>query len=322
MSNLHAFGEGVSLERDTRLLVRLAFFHGKRYRQSDKPMCSDMIASMREGPPSMLIDAFIKRSILRLVEGCGYVVIKRSAFEAQQGVSPPQLALCVPAAIPAEAISAGVESQQSSNQSQELSESSKQEAELMRIAKSVVETQVEGDIVDCGLGVARNLEIFAEVFVKLGDFSRNLRLLDTTVDPSHSAARVLPLWGGHGERLHRSETLAAVMVSQDDLKPFSGSLYDKGYPESQIVSEFIMSDRQIRRCIPEKIAVLLLSGDCYQTNVVSWGLLLPAVSRNGIVIIDRDPFCPRMGQLAPLIEEAMPDFRFKKVCESLWIGAV
>ena len=196
------------------------------------------------------------------------------------------------------------------------------EAELSRAVKLIIDTQIVGDIVDCGSGDARNLEILAAALVGLGDVSRRLILLDTTVDPAHRAGSVLPLWGSRGDQLWREATVA-MKSSEVTSEPLPAMLLASGYPLTRITVVRDVSDRQIKRCLPDKIAMLILTGDTYKANVVTQERLMPSVSGNGIIVVARNPF--EVGfpsALSRLIKTVLPDICFRQAGKSLWIGSV
>lgn len=254
----------------------------------------------------MSIGSYFKRPVLRLVESLGYVILKRNASDTFLEPHPSELHPVEPINSP----------DQDGDREREC------EAELSRVAKFITDTQVVGDIVDCGSGDARNLGILAAALVGLGDVSRRLILLDTTVDPAHRAGSVLPLWGSRGDQLWREATVA-MKSSEVTSEPLPAMLLASGYPLTRITVVKDVSDRQIKRCLPDRIAMLILTCDTYKANVITQERLMPSVSKDGIIVVVRNPF--EVGfpsSLSRRIETVLPDICFKQAGESLWIGSV
>ena len=196
--------------------------------------------------------------------------------------------------------------------SPDLEEDAKNQTALRGIAKRLVEANSSGDIVDCGLGRTDYLRIIIEELVYHRDCARMVRLIDTTVDPSHSFNDTLPSWGNTS--YYQTKLLDKKIKSRERKMHFPRMFSESGYPSDLIQMEFIVSDAQIKKYCPEKIALLILSGDNYPLNALCKAHLIPAVRSNGILIIDRDPVA------MSLIELGAPNFRFDKVGPSLWIG--
>ena len=241
--------------------------------------------------------AFIRSKIRQFIASQGYVVLRKSQFEAGH--------------LGKDQIDKKSFSASRHVMSPDLEEDAKNQAALRGIAKRLVEANSSGDIVDCGLGRTDYLIIIEEL-VYHRDCARMVRLIDTTVDPSHSFNDTLPSWGNTS--YYQTKLLDKKIKSRERKMHFPRMFSESGYPSDLIQMEFIVSDAQIKKYCPEKIALLILSGDNYPLNALCKAHLIPAVRSNGILIIDRDPVA------MSLIELGAPNFRFDKVGPSLWIG--
>jgi hypothetical protein len=159
---------------------------------------------------------------------------------------------------------------------------------LAYAVRHVVSQNVEGDIVECGVWRGGSMAAVARTLVSLDNFERHLYLFDTFEGMPPPGAIDVNFVGEVAEDLYRKrngrgggsdwcraseETVARVMRAC-------------GYDESKIhlvkgrVEETIPSEA------PERIAILRLDTDWYESTLHELEHLFPRLARGGVVIID------------------------------------
>lgn len=165
-------------------------------------------------------------------------------------------------------------------------------AQLLRAVRYLVDNQIEGSFVECGVfrgasivGMIRMLMSYGDIMV---EFNRHIYLYDTfegmprpePIDKFHSARE--------GEDLARWEACRIgegsdwVRSSMDEVK---GNLQALGY-RGQL--HFIpgMVEKTIPQVMPDSIALLRLDTDFYSSTKHELEHLYPRVVSGGVVIVD------------------------------------
>jgi O-methyltransferase len=160
---------------------------------------------------------------------------------------------------------------------------------LYGATRHVVETNVPGDFVECGVWRGGSVMLMAHTLVRLGRTDRTLWLYDTFAGmTAPSELDVQSLSGASAASI-----LAEHPRSSDD--PFWGiaardvverNLASTGYPSERI--RFIEGDvlDTIPRFVPDAIALLRIDTDWYASTRHELEHLYPRVPRGGVVIID------------------------------------
>lgn len=159
---------------------------------------------------------------------------------------------------------------------------------LAEAVRHVVRQNVEGDIVECGVWRGGSMAAVARTLVSLGDFERSLYLFDTFEGMPPPGALDVNFEGEVAEDLYRErngrgggsdwcraseETVARVMAAC-------------GYDESKIHLVKGRVEETIPSKAPERIAILRLDTDWYESTLHELEHLFPRLSRGGVVIID------------------------------------
>jgi O-methyltransferase len=160
---------------------------------------------------------------------------------------------------------------------------------LYTATRYLVENEVPGDFVECGVWRGGSVMLIALTLLRLGSTDRALWLYDTFDGMPPPSAEDVQEMSGHAA----SEILAEHDKSADD--PFWGiaprtiveeNLRRTGYPSDRI--RFIEGD--VRTTIPsqapEQIALLRLDTDWYASTRHELEHLYPRVADGGVLIVD------------------------------------
>ncbi|MDF0497952.1 TylF/MycF/NovP-related O-methyltransferase [Bradyrhizobium yuanmingense] len=152
----------------------------------------------------------------------------------------------------------------------------------------VVSSGIEGDIVECGVWRGGTSMLGALTLLGRGETSRKIWLYDTfagmtepdDVDVSPwSATSAGRLWRANMALGHNKWCFAP-------LEDVQRNLLSTGYPAEKI--EFVKGDvaeTLLHKC-PEKIAVLRLDTDWYESTKIEMEVLFPKLVRGGVILID------------------------------------
>jgi hypothetical protein len=160
---------------------------------------------------------------------------------------------------------------------------------LYGATRYIVDNEIEGDFVECGVWRGGSMMLVALTLLRLGRSDRELWLYDTfTGMTPPSADDVQEMTGARA-----GDILAQRGKSHDD--PFWGiapravveqNLRDTGYPRERI--HFIEGDvlTTLPAHAPERIALLRLDTDWYASTRHELATLYPRVEPGGVTIID------------------------------------
>jgi hypothetical protein len=151
---------------------------------------------------------------------------------------------------------------------------------LRAAARYLRDSEVAGDIVDCGNGLGETLIVLGAALVQLGDTSRRLVLFDTTADPLHRAERELELWGSDRDLLAKPGR-----PKVDKPEPPPADIEVTGYPRDNI--DIMRYPREPIAC-SRPIAFLGLTTASYDANRTAIATFLPHLARGGVVGVESD----------------------------------
>jgi len=159
-------------------------------------------------------------------------------------------------------------------------------ASLLGAVDHIVKHRIPGDIVECGVWRGGSMMLVALALMARGDTSRHLYLFDTFEGMSEPTAEDKGLSGESAEaqlaRTDRDHPLWAV-ASLEDVK---ANLAATGYPADKIHYVKGKVEDTIPQTIPQRIALLRLDTDWYESTKHELKHLYPLLSRHGLLIID------------------------------------
>jgi hypothetical protein len=152
----------------------------------------------------------------------------------------------------------------------------------------IIQNQIPGDIVECGVWRGGSMMVVARALMKLGVTDRNLWLFDTFDGMSEPTTADVSLGSGEkaAELMAKSDKETSgvwAFASLDDVKR---NLRSTGYPENRV--RFIEGkvEDTIPGQSPAEISLLRLDTDWYESTRHELVNLYPRLSLGGVLIID------------------------------------
>lgn len=159
---------------------------------------------------------------------------------------------------------------------------------LCEAVKYVQAKRIEGDIVECGVWKGGSMMAVAETLLQTGGMNRDLYLFDTFEGMSPPTENDVDIAGATAKSLldrsdkEKDETVWCN-ASLDVVKEALGST---GYPGEKVHFIKGMVEQTIPNFVPEKIALLRLDTDWYESTKHEMEHLFPRLSKGGVLIID------------------------------------
>jgi len=159
---------------------------------------------------------------------------------------------------------------------------------LYHATKYVIENDIEGDIVECGVWKGGSTMLSADMLVEKKLFDRKLYLYDTYEGMSKPTDK--DLYHGFQQKALKDwesrQTDTHNTWCYSPIEEVKTNLLSTGYPEEKI--EFVKGkvEDTIPGTIPKKISILHLDTDWYESTYHELIHLFPLISKNGVLIID------------------------------------
>jgi O-methyltransferase len=158
---------------------------------------------------------------------------------------------------------------------------------LNEAVKYVIENNIEGDFVECGVWKGGSTLAVALTLEKLGITNRNLYLYDTfdgssgvtEVDVDLNNESALELMKTHDKEKHAIWSYSGI----DEVKR---TMMQSKYPADKIIYVKGMVEDTLPQSNHEKIALLRLDTDWYQSTRAEMEILYPKLVPGGVLIID------------------------------------
>jgi hypothetical protein len=159
---------------------------------------------------------------------------------------------------------------------------------LYQAVRHVHEAGVEGDVVECGVWRGGSAMLAAATLRQLGDTERRIWLYDTfegmnepgEEDIDHAGVRVTDVWDEH-----RSDAASPLLclASLDDVRT---NLASTAYPREGVVYVEGKVEDTLPDAAPERIALLRLDTDWYESTRHELVHLYPRLVPGGVLILD------------------------------------
>jgi hypothetical protein len=158
---------------------------------------------------------------------------------------------------------------------------------LYHAVRHLVEHRIPGDLVECGVWKGGSAMLCALALAELGDTSRSLYLYDTyggmaepdARDVSHDGEAATRIWAESRRDGH-------VEWCFSPLDEVRRNLASTGYPAERLFFVQGRVEETIPGTAPERIALLRLDTDWYESTRHELEHLYPRVSPHGLVIVD------------------------------------
>lgn len=159
---------------------------------------------------------------------------------------------------------------------------------LCEAVKYIHEKNIEGDIVECGVWKGGSMMAVAETLLRSGDTSRNLYLFDTFEGMAPPTDKDVDIAGVTAESLlEQSDKMKDDSVwCRATLEMVKSAVNSIGYPGEKIHFVKGMVEQTIPLNAPDKIALLRLDTDWYESTKHEMEHLFPRLSIGGVLIID------------------------------------
>lgn len=160
---------------------------------------------------------------------------------------------------------------------------------LIQAVRYLESNRIAGDIVECGVWRGGSMMLAAQTLMELGSAERSIYLYDTfdgmpppghaDVHPSGKAASAVL-----AADLPEKETSHVWAIAAEET--VRRNLQRTGYPEDRLHFVRGRVEKTIPGVVPERIALLRLDTDWYESTAHELRHLYPRVSPGGVVIID------------------------------------
>jgi hypothetical protein len=158
---------------------------------------------------------------------------------------------------------------------------------LRRAVEYVVENEIPGDIVECGVWRGGSMMAVALTLLRLNARPRRLFLFDTFQGMTPP---------GKQDRSYRNESASALLAGADPrtsqvwgvagLENVKSAMRSTGYDEDRLIFVAGKVEETLPAAAPEKIALLRLDTDWYESTYHELVCLYPRLTVGGVLIID------------------------------------
>jgi O-methyltransferase len=155
---------------------------------------------------------------------------------------------------------------------------------LIQAVRYISEHGIPGSIVECGVWRGGSMAAAARTLLQRRDVSRDLYLYDTFEGMPDAKAEDVDYSGISAAEIMRENP--GVRCTDAPLELVRDVIYATGYPQEKIHLIQGRVEETIPRTIPEKIAVLRLDTDWYESIRHELVHLFPRLSKAGVLIID------------------------------------
>jgi len=160
---------------------------------------------------------------------------------------------------------------------------------LYKSVEYIVRNNIRGDMMEHGVWRGGSMMLVAKTLMLLGDTSRNLYLFDTYEGhPKPDAQKDVDMWGNvaYNEWVNyrkTDETSDWALVTIDEVR---ANILSTGYPEDKIKLVKGMVEKTACLNVPDKLALLRLDTDWYESSRVGLTTFWPVLTHLGVLIID------------------------------------
>lgn len=159
-------------------------------------------------------------------------------------------------------------------------------ASTLEAVRHVCRADVPGDIVECGVWRGGNMLLAATTLKSLGDTARDIYLYDTFEGMTAPSEMDRDYLGTPAQALLKREVRGAGVWCEASLEDVQRTMGLSSYPAERIHYVRGPVEQTIPGAAPEKIAVLRLDTDWFESTRHEMEHLFPRLSPGGILIID------------------------------------
>jgi O-methyltransferase len=158
---------------------------------------------------------------------------------------------------------------------------------LRQALMHVVQHEIPGDIVECGVWKGGSMMAAARTLQELGAIERNLHLFDTFDGMPEPGEKDVCFSGeSAAELMSRSDQKSSLVWAYSAFEEVNRNLLSTGYPAERISFVKGKVEETIPTSAPAQIALLRLDTDWYESTYHELVHLYPRLSSGGVLIID------------------------------------
>ena len=159
---------------------------------------------------------------------------------------------------------------------------------LYKAIEYIINSKIEGDIVECGVWKGGSLMLSAYTLLKIGETGRKIYLYDTYKGMSAPTDRDVMLANKYPaqkvwEKYQDEDHNKWCYVSVEEVKT---NMFSTGYPRENLIFIQGKVEDTLPKITPEKISLLRLDTDWYESTYQELLHLFPKLSKGGTIIID------------------------------------
>lgn len=161
-------------------------------------------------------------------------------------------------------------------------------ASLVNAINYIVKNNIEGDIVECGVWKGGSSMAAMAALINQNDVSREVYLYDTYEGMSEPTENDKVFSGTSAEQMLKTSDIedASSVWCYSSIEEVKANVATIGYPESKIHFVKGKVEDSIPKTIPNKIAILRLDTDWYESTKHELEHLYPLLVSGGVLIID------------------------------------
>lgn len=158
---------------------------------------------------------------------------------------------------------------------------------LYKATLYIIENKIAGDIVECGIWKGGSTMLSIYCLLENNETNRKVYLYDTFEGMSKPTAKDISFQGeAAGAIWYRRWRKGRSDWCYSSLEEVKRNLHAVGYPQEKLIFVKGKVEKTIPLVIPERIALLRLDTDWYESTYHELKHLYPRLNRRGIIIID------------------------------------
>lgn len=159
---------------------------------------------------------------------------------------------------------------------------------LMEAVKYLIKGKVEGTLVECGVWRGGSVMTMLLTLLEFGNIEREIYLYDTFSGMSAPTETDLSYKGEQASALYLAslDSESVSRLTYASIEEVKRNIFSTKYPEEKIHFVKGKVEDTIPEIIPEKIALLRLDTDWYESTIHELKYLFPRLSPKGVLICD------------------------------------
>ena len=160
---------------------------------------------------------------------------------------------------------------------------------LVNAVRYVVNNQISGDVVDCGVWKGGSIMAAAKTLLQMKSQERSLYLYDTfagmTAPTEHDVTHFEPNTAEKSYATYQGEN-GVCKWAYAPFEEAQRNIFSTGYPKEKIHFVAGPVEKTLLEKVPERISLLRLDTDFYESTKAEMTHLFPRLSVGGVIIVD------------------------------------